>query len=133
MNSLSWLLYAAEVAEGLKTTAAVVAGVGIVGISVGLFFALISRFDEYGDGGEFGAAYFKVLPKLGMAVGLILVCALIIPSRQTLMLIAASEVGETVLASKEAQQIGGEAGQLATDSLRLLRKYVSEQLAEAGK
>lgn len=46
------------------------------------------------------------------------------------MLIVASQVGEQVINSKQAQEIGGDAGALAADSIRLLRKYVNEQLDE---
>lgn len=58
---------------------------------------------------------------------------IVTPSKNTIMLIAASEVGETVLTSEKAQEIGGEAGALATDSLRVLRKFINEQLGEAAE
>ena len=131
MNQLSWLLYLSEVSESARGMAGVVGGIGLLGGIVAAAFSVpvglvLSDMD------------IDLRPFLKKAIGPVATACVVaglvwvfVPSKGTLMLIAASEVGETVLASKDVQDIGGEAGALATDSLKLLRKYVTEQLAGA--
>lgn len=138
MNQLSWLLYLADVAGN----AGVAAWLGIVGCAIaavvfvvsGAFIRDFAEFKRDPDAviAQGKALQRKAIPLIAVA-GVILAVGVLVPSRSTIMLIAASEVGETVLASKDVQSIGGEAGALATDSLKLLRKYVTEQLGEAVK
>jgi len=129
MNSLSWLLYAAEVTEGIKGTVILFAVVG--------GFALVFSWMPFLLSDDSPADWGKWLGGLPRRFGLwvILACLVFValPSKNTIMLIAASEVGETVLSSTQAQQIGGEAGALATDSLRVLRKFINDQLEEANE
>lgn len=129
MNSVSWLLYAAEVVTSIKGA---IAAAGMMAV-IGLVFSWTPFLISGGDPEDW-AQWLKTLPrKFGLLVAILGAVFVVIPSNNTIMLIAASEIGETVLASKEAQRMGGEAGQLASDSLRLLRKYISEQLAETDK
>jgi hypothetical protein len=134
MNSLSWLLYAADASDGLKTAGVVVCGLSLTFAAFVGGIAALNKFDGTFGGGERVAGplfkFTRALTVIGSIAGLLSIAA---PSRSTLMLIAASEVGETVLASEQAQQIGGEAGALATDSIRVLRKFINDQLAEGEK
>lgn len=140
MNSLSWLLYAADVSDTIKTSAPFFAGLGIIvsGVAYPASF-MVGETYSYQSPEEKAAAQARPaqVQKFARSLALWSVAALllvaVLPTRSTLMLIAASEVGETVLASEQAQQIGGEAGALATDSLRVLRKFINEQLAEGEK
>lgn len=129
MNSLSWLLYGADVSEGLRWVTMflmVICGLVIAG-SIVAFMAVMDDLQ-----GEQQESFMKWMGKVwGMFTPIFFVSMLafiMVPQRQTLMLIAASEVGETVLASEQAQAIGGEAGELAVDSLRVLRQFINEQL-----
>jgi hypothetical protein len=131
MNSLSWLLYGADVASSLKGTALPVAIFGVIGGVLGGGFGYMMKAAPLDDTMEATAPHVIGAARLCLTFGLVaMLISPFIPSRNTIMLIAASEVGETVLASPEAQQIGGEAGALATDSLRVLRKFINEQLAD---
>ena len=129
MNALSWLLYGANIASNLGPTlglTAIFAGCVALGAGIGTVACVVEDV-------EMPKQFRKVLP---VSLTILFVCgglAVLVPSRDTIMLIAAAEVGETVLASKDVQSIGGEAGALATDSLKLLRKYVTEQLGEVAE
>lgn len=127
MNTLSWLLYGAETAEKVGVTAGVAGLIGL-GLIPGSFIAAAWVHDFMTED-ERVLSKVRAKWKLGLTVTII-ASALwaVAPSKQTIMLIAASEVGEQVLSSEQAQTIGGEAGQLATDSLRVLRKFINEQL-----
>lgn len=131
MNGLSWLLYFGDVVGnvGVATTLGCVCGTFVLlGTTIA---AVITTVDaDYGDVAPLWRRY------AGRAAVFLVICAVVAvvtPRRDTVILIAASEVGETVLASKDVQAIGGEAGALASDSLKLLRKYVTDQLGEEGK
>lgn len=125
MNGLSWLIYGSEVAGNLRVAAIIgLAAGGVVG------FIMPPKGAEWFEAPPFGG-FTRRGPWLAIAAAAALLVA--VPSKNTIMLIAASQVGETVLASKDVQAIGGEAGALATDSLKLLRKYVTEQLGEADE
>lgn len=124
MNSLSWLLYGADVFGNLRGASAAVLIIGGIGVAlspIGFMIADLGPEDWLDSAKRLAGKFIFV----GALAALFLV---VTPSRNTIMLIAASEVGETVLASPQAQQIGGEAGELAADSLRVLRKFINEQL-----
>lgn len=134
MNSLSWLLYAAEVAgnaQGVAVGVAVVTGIS-AGVCAGAAGMVISSYPDENDRANNKWLLSKVRP-LAVASICFAMLAATLPSRNTIMLIAASEVGETVLASDQAQQIGGEAGALAADSLKVLRKFINGQLDEVAE
>lgn len=135
MNGLSWLLYLSDLAGNIGPVFALGSGACVVGGIAHLVAGGIMRGDalySWNEGKDMegqGKALQKratrfILPAIALAI-----FAAAVPSRTTIMMIAASEMGETILASKEVQDVGGEAGALAADSLKLLRKYVTEQLA----
>lgn len=134
MNSLSWLLYAAEVIDNLQTFGTVVTvGLLLAAGGTAVFGPMIADMNTGYDEKEkvdFRAFWSRAW-KMTIAAVILGGIVSLVPSKQTVMLIAASEVGETVLASDKVQEIGGEAGALATDSLRVLRKFINEQLGAA--
>lgn len=135
MNSLSWLLYAADAFPRISGSVGAIAflsgiGVAIAGVVVGII-KVVSVADEAEVPAGVLPAAWSVLRSATAVFLLALTVWFVVPSRDTVMLIAASEVGETVLASERVQEIGGEAGALATDSLRVLRKFINEQLGGA--
>ncbi len=130
MNGLSWILYLADVVGNVGiTTVLISVASGVLSLALTTLFIVAKADDDTPDEIKSGAprwlgrALFAFLAAVSIAV--------IMPSRNTVMLIAASEIGETVLASDAVQKVGGEAGELASDSLRLLHKYVQDQLGEA--
>lgn len=133
MNTLSWLLYAAGAignTQGVMVGVAVACGValGSVALAAGLVSTTI-----YNDADRKNRDWLvsKIKP-LAIACVCLALIASVIPSRNTIMLIAASEVGGQLLSTEQAAEIGGEAGALAADSMRVLRKFINDQLDSKG-
>jgi hypothetical protein len=111
VNSLSWLLYAADVVGSIGAVtylALLIIFAGSVATIAGTIFTV---HDAY-DGKEKEAArqratatrekiWWRVLP----AAGLLTVLLVALPSQNTFYLIAASEVGEQVATTPEAKEI----------------------------
>lgn len=109
MNSLSWLLYLADVignVQGLLVTLSLVSGVGLV------LWLVIGQLNIDSDW-EFPKAdkqtrsakhAKKVFKYLWVPVIAAFVAA-IIPARETIYLIAGSEAGEAVVTSEEGKEI----------------------------
>lgn len=93
MNSLSWMLYLADVTESVGVLLGLIAAVGIAGTSFAGFVAFAAEEPEIG----------KAIFKWGYSISLpaALICALI-PSKTTIYAIAASEMGEEVIKSPTA-------------------------------
>lgn len=113
MNSLSWLIYLSQVvpSAGVLFTLAGIGSACAVGALV--LFGAINR-DVYADSQQYEwgkqsydkgvAAHrtaLRLLP-LPIVVGFL---AIATPSKETILLIAASEMGETVVKTPEAQEI----------------------------
>lgn len=100
MNSLSWMIYAAEVLGRLSE-----AGVGVT--IFGGIFALVAVpgtliAERDGDlDPDLGRKIrrFWVVPLVGFIV------AILAPSQQAIYMIAASEAGETVISTPEAREV----------------------------
>lgn len=99
MNELSWLIYAADVAGNLKALGCV----GLIGGAIGLgLFTLgkcIAHDTGYSDTPAtppLGVVYKKAVPFL-IAFAVV---TFIVPSSGTIYAIAASEMGEKVIASE---------------------------------
>lgn len=130
MNSLSWLLYLADVSEGARWVAMfsmIICGLITAG-SLVVWWAIVSESPTDDQEQEVKKWVGRVWSFFAPVFVISMMVFILVPQRQTLMLIAASEIGETVLASSQAQAIGGEAGELAVDSLRVLRQFITEQL-----
>lgn len=131
MNGLSWLLYFADVSEALRLFSTFVWVTLLIALTLSLFVWM--GVADSSDKAEVDR-YQKFLVRLwwmGIPTFLaFMTFFIVIPQRQTFMLIAASEFGEEVLDNADVQAIGGEAGDLAVDSLSLLRKYINDQLGE---
>lgn len=70
----------------------------------------------------------KNLWKFVISGMIIVVLGIAIPPKQTMVLIAASEIAEEVIAIEEIAEVGGEAGLLIKESIGLLRGYISEEI-----
>lgn len=102
MNNLSWLLYLSDVLPSLSVSIAVISAVSgmLFGIAVVIFWCIYFDDDYY----------------ISIKVPIILSCFLVftvffgllsnlIPSKQTILLIAASEMSEQVVKSQDGQEI----------------------------
>lgn len=112
MNELSWMIYLAEVALGLKATSF---GLTIACL-VGAFFSAMAA--------DIGGGEWRFVHRFLLGGALALVFAVLIPSSQTVYAIAASEIGEDALRS----ETGGKA-------MRALNAWLDRQIEgseEAG-
>jgi len=110
MNSLSWLIYLSDLLPSVANTAggfAIFLGVTLVGI---LFFKIMWEITEKTESPI--KAHWKSL--ISLFVFLVTI-SIITPSRNTILLIAASEYGEKVIES----EVGGQV-------LRILKNKLSE-------
>ena len=114
MNDLSWMLYLASVADtaaGFLTFLAVISGVGTLISMVGSWVAKENNREDVADGMR---KWFRRLLPSWLAISLL---AIIAPNRETMMLIAASEMGQRLVQSQQVQGI-------ADPSLELLRTWI---------
>lgn len=114
MNSLSLFLWALDVVGRL-----------------GVFFALFAAFCGFVVGTILTFELYEAKKLLVATVfaGFISVfIAVLIPSPDTMKLIAISQVGEQVLKLEQVQNIGGEAAELARISIEALRAQVAQTI-----
>ena len=96
MNTLSWLIYLSEICGSLNNIFAGIAFVGFTLIGV-IWFGNVVIADKSVSWPA--GKYFPIIPMLAMFM------AAVIPSKNTLMLIAASQYGEKVLESKAVKEL----------------------------
>lgn len=97
MNNLSWFLYIAEVIPNLGRTFGLIGGIGV---AVFGFWGFMS-FMMNGTEDEISSPSKSLL----VVSVLLIIISTLIPSSQTLYLIAGSEAGEAVVASETGQEI----------------------------
>lgn len=113
MNTLSWLIYLADVIPKLGE---VLFGVGLL-LLIGSASAAIMYFINYGDGARLGSRKeFKwtIIPG-----SILLLFGCLAPSKDTFYFIAGSEVGEEVLKSEAAKK-----------TMTLVNNWLDEKLKE---
>lgn len=97
MNELSWLIYAADVAGSLK-------GIGWTAAIGGVFVALgtsaVAAMLKGEGEDEIAARVWRWAKGAMVVVGVSIIPVVIVPSSNTLYAIAASEMGEHVIASE---------------------------------
>ena len=112
MNNVSWFLYASEVFGNMQPALAVGGVCAIVGAVPTL---IISNVDDVEQGKTWG--------KRLIIGGIIAVfVAVLIPSKTTMYAIAASQIGETVVATPEAREMIDDSKQILRDYLKSLKK-----------
>lgn len=132
MNNVSWFLYLSDLVQSLSIFFGITAFAGLV-VFAGLLAYGGSKkdFERHGnDRWEYGDKVQKKAFKFLPLVILVLFMAFILPSKETMYMIAASQVGEQIIQLEQVQDIGGEAGGLAKDAIDLLRQQIQEQLTE---
>jgi hypothetical protein len=133
MNNLSIFIYLAELIPAIGHLAV---GMAIASV-VGLFFSVMIwdfnkkkwEYDSKEENaaregrlsmGKFGIKFFPLMFVVCCVVGTI------IPSRNTIMMIAASEYGETLYKSESVQEI-------INPATKLLKSYIKEELDKREK
>lgn len=124
MNNLSLIIYFAEVVHGLgaflmmliflSAVASVVAGIGC-----------FATYDEKYE--EKTHENTKKVLRVSIPIFLLLsVIMIFLPSRNTIMMIAASEYGEQTLKSNDVQEI-------VNPAKKILKNWIEQQLVESEK
>lgn len=138
MNTLSWLLYTVDILikfNNLMTPILVVTFMFVIIPLIACSFYYETEVDYV----DHQRVWKKIYPLNPISWHLrwflplwliILFVILLIPSKETIYMIAASQVGEQVVQLKEVQEIGGDVGGLAKDAIELLRQNIQEQLTE---
>lgn len=117
MNSLSWMIYAAEVAGRLAEVAAWMTVMAGVGYGAALIFAGMAVSD--GDMTPETAARLRRLPAVLFFI--FLPVSVFAPSSNAIYMIAASEAGETIVTSPEAREV-------FNDLKAIIKSKLKEQL-----
>lgn len=120
MNSLSWFIYLTQVVPGLGQ---MFTGFAIVlGTALALSFmvrGMASDEDDYEE--ELKPKFIKFQKYSTICVVVFALLSTVIPNRQTLILIAASEVGEKVYQSDKVKSI-------IDPSVELLQEWIKKEL-----
>jgi len=117
MNSLSWLIYAAEVVSNLKGVL-VVAAIGSA-LVIGICSLVAGLNAEFG--GEEGE--WKKYIRYAWIVVAFALSAAVLPSTKTVYLIAASEAGEAVVTNPDAIE-------MMTDLKAIIKQRLKDELSK---
>lgn len=116
MNSVSWFIYASDVVSNLQPSIGIFSGLaGVIAIPT----LIVAHVDKLPTGIMWGKRLI-----IGAAIGVLVACLL--PSKTTMYAIAASQIGEQVVASPEARE-------MIEDSKQILREYLKSLKKEAAK
>lgn len=118
MNALSWLIYLADALGGLKGFLAFLTGACAVGIFC-ILMGLIMNQGEYFEAERKALLRWFKPVIISMVVGGVV--ASIIPSRNTMYAIAASEMGEEVIKSETAGK-----------AMKALDAWLDQQIAKSS-
>lgn len=116
MNSLSWLLYFADVVGNLSVFFLMIAIAGVIVVVFPIIPAMIIEKDY--DWGRLARKAFCILLPIIFICGLL---SALSPSRDTVYMIAASEAGEEVVNNPEVRELMG-------DTLKLIRQKIKDEL-----
>ena len=122
MNDLSWLLYGAEVLANLGAFFAIVGVFGLITSCIGLFCALVVQNDtrRYGEEDldyKKATALRALLTRYIVVFFVVTSVAMLLPSKQTMYMIAVSEMGEEVIQTPEFEKVRKLVNQYLDDSL----------------
>jgi hypothetical protein len=115
MNSLSWLMYLAEVAGNFR----LVAAVGLIGTVAFFGFATLGLVVSEGEIWGWYSRHFARM------VGSMMLAAMIVtvmPTQTTIYMIAASELGEQAVRTPEAKELLGDVKDIITQQLKKLKQ-----------
>lgn len=114
MNTLSWMIYAADVVGKLGDGLLAMSLLGASGLAIGVVFRVVLT---EGEGSIRPIVRWVWVPALAAIV------TMFVPSTSTVYMIAASEAGETVVTSPEAIEMMG-------DLKAIIKKRLGEELGK---
>jgi hypothetical protein len=123
MNSLSWLIYLMQVSDGLRDTTAFVGALSTIVLLIWGIIGVICSIDAPAGSEQFILiqVWWKAMYRYGFWV--LLLCFVLfafLPSRQTMLLIAGSEISQRVVASEGVKSI-------MDPSMDLLKTWIAEE------
>lgn len=107
MNSLSWLIYVADIVGNIKVIGALII-IMMIASSIMFLMSFPWESDCYGDDVELPRRARKISAKVFILCIIGTILSIFIPSSKTIWLIAGSEIGENVLAKPETQEVLGD-------------------------
>ena len=119
MNSLSWLIYFGDVVGQFRVLLLIL-------LIMSLFFAGCATLSLAITEGETFGWYKRVFLRMVMAPVLFAVAWIVIPSKQTLYMIAASEVGQMVYEKPTAQEFLGDVKDILGAELKRLKSEATK-------
>lgn len=130
MNGISFLIYVIGMVGNFSVLFAWLGALLIAGFLIGSFILLGVTSDTYNKE-SFEEAWKWVIGNAWKFIAggvFFIMLSIATPSKQTMVLIAASEIAEEVVAIEEVAQVGGEAGMLIRESISLLRGHIAEEI-----
>jgi hypothetical protein len=122
MNNLSWFIYLTQIVDAIGTAAMVSVVLGGIG---GIFGGMFLTYNVE-DKKLTAAAAVRICKFYVAAVVIAVMLAIFTPSRQTMILIAGSEIGERVVKSDDVQSV-------VNPGMDLIRKWIKWIKQESDK
>lgn len=117
MNTISWIIYLINIVSNLSLLAIL----ALIGVGIAGFVAVINHGIEHNE----LHPHWRGFVITGVLIGCLMV---FLPSKSTMYMIVASQVGEQIIQLEEVQALGGEAADLARVSIEALRSQISEAI-----
>lgn len=117
MNTISWIIYLINIVSNLS----LLTFLALIGVVISGFIAILNHAFEHNK----LHPHWRGFVGIGVFLGLLLV---FLPSKSTMYMIVASQIGEQIIALEEVQALGGEAADLARVSIETLRAQISEAI-----
>lgn len=124
MNNLSWLIYWAGFADGMSNLCCVFVWFGAIGCIISFILWLVVGFNPKDPECTAMAPFTRSLKRLFVTMFVIAVSGyLLLPTRQTIILIAGSEMGERLFKSETVQG-------MVDPGLDLIQSWVQSETAK---
>jgi hypothetical protein len=126
MNNLSWFIYLTQIVDNIGNAAqGVLVFVGVFG-GIGLVFATAYRFAECMGDDPFVPVHRRLVKLFIIAIAVSAMAAVFVPSRQTMLLIAGSEIGERFTKSEAARDV-------VSPGVELLKTWIKRETEKLSK
>jgi hypothetical protein len=127
MNSLSWLIYIVEIGNNLSVVCILIAVSSLILTALIWFAGLMVEADLRKPFPQRCKQILKWSIPICMISGML---AVFMPSRETVLLIAASEIGERALHTDSIQAMGNKLNSVVDPSVELLNTWIRKQTQE---
>lgn len=124
MNSLSWLIYLAQVLTSFGYLGITLSVVSFIVSAIGFNMWLIGSSEDVAD--HLRPTGLRVVKIAAPLTVIFLIIGNLLPSKETLYAIAASQLGEQVVKSEIVQG-------MASDAQKALQQWIKRQIEEPAK